>query len=251
MKNAAPSSNGQALKSLTLRERKFLDALFLTTPIFNEAEAARAAGFSKASCRVQAVKILTKYNVKMAIEARQLEHQNATGITRAEWLRKVRCLFDADVRKLFDAHNNPIDIPLLGDNEAMLIESFEVVEDFTNVKKANGSEHAVPAGYTKKIRLAKPKEILQFVGKVMGYIDGEEVDDSKVRRSLQVTFVSSRGNKMQLNIGPDGKRRLLETNERAEIPCWTLPQERNIAARLGVRFVKSVHNVASSEKVRN
>ncbi len=125
---------------------------------------------------------------------------------------------------------------MLGDNEAMLIEAFEVVEDFTKVKKRNGSEDAVPTGYTKKIRLAKPIDILQFVGKALGFFDGEEHDDSQVNGSLQVTFVDSDGYKMDWGTGPDGRRRLVETNERAEIVPDS-PQEENIAKRLGVRFV--------------
>lgn len=80
-------------------------------------------------------------------------------------------------------------------------EAFEVVEGFTKVKKVSGSEDAVRPGRRKRIRLAKSKEILQFVGKVMGHVDGEEEDNSKVSRSLQVTFISTLGNNMNLNIG--------------------------------------------------
>lgn len=143
------------------------------------------------------------------------------------------------MRKLFDPHGNPIDIALLGDNESMLIEAFQVVEDFTKVKDSKGGEQAIPAGYTKKIRLAKPMEILQFVGKAMGFVDGEEEDDSQVSRSLQVTFVSERGYKMQRNTGPDGRRKLVERNERAEIGP-DIPQEENIAKRLGCSFLNQL-----------
>lgn len=82
----------------------------------------------------------------------------------------MRRLFHGDVRKLFDTYGNPIDIPKLGDNEALMIEGFEVVEDFTKVKKNEiGEEQAECTGYTKKIKYTKPREALEFVGKALGY----------------------------------------------------------------------------------
>ena len=100
---------------------------------------------------VQTTRLLTKANLLLAIETRKKEHQEKLTITREEWMRKVPRLFDADVRKLYDMHNNPIDIPLRGDNEAMLIDGFNVVEDFTKVKQnQDGHEQAVCTGYTKR-----------------------------------------------------------------------------------------------------
>ena len=127
MKNAVPVPKGEGLKPLTFREQQFVEKYFETN--FNGAEAARLAGYSTKAAKVQAARLLTRANLLLAIDARKKEHQQKISISREEWMRKVRCLHDADVRKLFDAHNNPIDIPLLGDNEAMLIEGFDVVED--------------------------------------------------------------------------------------------------------------------------
>lgn len=165
------------LKPLTYRERKFVDALFLTTPVMNGAEAARAVGFSKASAPVLACRLLMKANVKTAIEARKVEIEQRNEITKAQWEHKVRRLFHGDVRKLFDDHGNPIDIPKLGDNEALMIEGFEVVEDFTKVKQnETGEEQAECTGYTKKIKYTKPREALEFVGKALGYyVDKKEL----------------------------------------------------------------------------
>ncbi|MBK5283031.1 MAG: terminase small subunit [Nitrospiraceae bacterium] len=158
------------LKSLTYRERQFVDALFLTTPVMNGAEAARAVGFSVASCRVQAVRLLTKDNVQAAIEQRKQEIEKKAEITRDEWLKKGRRFYHGDVRKLFDAHGNPINIPSLGDNEASLIEGFEMVEDFTKVKKnETGEEQAVCTGYTKKFKLVSPLRAHEYFGKILGY----------------------------------------------------------------------------------
>jgi phage terminase small subunit len=227
------------LKPLTLREEKFVDALFMNN--FNGADAARIAGFSKTGAKVQAVRLLTKANLRAEIEARKLQLREATGITCDEWMKKVRRLFDADVRKLLDEHNNPIDIPLLGDNEALIIKGFDVVEDFTKVKKnKDGTEQAVCTGYTKKVRLTEPKEILAFVGKVMGYIreDQEPDPDDKAKRSLRVTFVSPKGKQIQVSIGQDGQRRLVQVNEQPKGEPLPPEAPASIAKRLGVRFVK-------------
>ncbi len=239
MEHAGLAPKGEVLKPLTFRERKFVDAYFRTTPIFNGAEAARAIGCSEKSCRVQAVRLLTKDNVMAEIQARQVEYQQETQITRAEWLRKVRRLYDADVRKLFDAHNNPIDIPLLGDNEALLIEGFEVVEDFTKVKDNRGREQAVCTGYTKKIRHAKPKDVLAFVGKALGYMTDEPPEpEDQALKSLQIVFVNSKGERVDVNLNPS----------RAPL---TTPPPPEPDRPIGVKFVKSVDDVAGSDRLRN
>lgn len=205
MKKAVLAPKGEGLKPLTFREWKFVDKYFETN--FNGAEAARLAGYSKKAAKVQAARLLTRANLLFAIGARKKEHQQKISISREEWMRKVRCLHDADVRKLFDAHNNPIDIPLLGDNEAMLIEGFEVVEDFTKVKNnKDGHEQAVCTGYTKKIRYTKPKDVVEFVGKVMGYITDEapEPEDPSLK-SLTVVFVNSKGERVDVDLNAHRK----------------------------------------------
>jgi hypothetical protein len=119
---------------------------------------------------VLACRLLMKVNVKTAIAARKAEIELRNDVSKEQWEHKVRRLFHGDVRKLFDEHGNPIDISKLGDNEALMIEGFEVVEDFTKVKKnETGEEQAVCTGYTKKIRYTKPREALEFVGKALGY----------------------------------------------------------------------------------
>ena len=158
------------LKPLTIRERRFVEALFHTTPPLNGSEAARAVGVSVKSCRVQAVKWLTKSNIQAAVDKRKQEIEQQDKVTRDEWLKKGRRFYRGDVRKLFDAQGNPIDIPNLGDNEAALIEGFEVVEDFTKVKKnEEGTEQAVCTGYTKKFKLVSPIKAHEYYGKILGY----------------------------------------------------------------------------------
>ncbi len=156
-------------KRLTSREKRFVDAFFVTTPIFNGSEAARAVGFSEKSCRVAAVRLLTKDNIKAAIEQRKLEIEEASKITREAWLKKAERFYHGDVRKMFDDHGNVIDIPTLEDNEASLIAGFEVVEEFTQVEKADGKKGAEHTGYTKKFKLVDPLKAHEYYGKITGF----------------------------------------------------------------------------------
>lgn len=168
--NAAHIGNTEVMhRPLKLRERQFVDALFRTTPPMNGAEAARMVGVSVASCRVQASKWLTKSNIRAEIEKRRQELEKQSLVTREQWLKKMEHFFRADVRKMFDQFGNPIEIPQLGDDEAVLVEGFEFCEDFTKVKKGSGETDAVATGYTKRIKLTpRIKALLEF-GKVMGF----------------------------------------------------------------------------------
>lgn len=111
-------------------------------------------------------------------------------VTKAEWLEKMQAFFHADVRKMYDEFGNPIEVPKLGDNEALMIEGFEFCEDYTKVKKSDGSTDAVPTGYTKKYKLtSKLKAMLEF-GKVMGWYDDPADRDKGPTRIFIRTWVN-------------------------------------------------------------
>lgn len=89
--------------------------------------------------------------------------------TREQWIADGIRLYQGDVRKLFDEHGNAKDIPSLSDSEADCIEGFEVVEDFTKVAKNDGTEDAVPTGYTKKIKWTSRRNRHEYLGKALGF----------------------------------------------------------------------------------
>lgn len=93
-------------------------------------------------------------------------------ITREQWLKKMESFFHADVRKMFVGPGQPIEISELGDHEALMVEGFEVVENFEKV--GDKPEHV---GYTRKVKLTpKLKALLEF-GKVMGwYTEKKEIE---------------------------------------------------------------------------
>ena len=50
---------------------------------------------------------------------------------------------------------------------------------------------------------------------MMGYITDEPPEElNNINRSLQVTFISPQGNRMLVNVGADGKGRLIDTKEK-------------------------------------
>ena len=183
------------MKPLTIQQRKFVDALFTTTPPMNGSEAARAVGVSVKSCRVQAAKWLAKSNILAAVEERRAEIEKAlekkADITKESWVKKMQSFYYSDIRKMFDEFGNPIELPKLGDHEAAMIEGFEFCEDYTKVKKSDGSTDAVPTGYTKKYKLtSKLKAMVEF-GKVMGWCESEEdAIGNRPAVVLQVNFVN-------------------------------------------------------------
>lgn len=155
------------------------------------------------ACRVNAMsKIIARINELRAPVIQDVR------VTFADWTRKMEAFYFSDVRKMFDEFGNPIEIPQLGDHEAMMIEGFEFVEDYTKVKKADGQTDAVPTGYTKKYKLtSKLKAMLEF-GKVMGWCDGEGVTPGQggtAPVNIQVVFVQGQAPKAepkQINPAP-------------------------------------------------
>jgi hypothetical protein len=108
-------------------------------------------------------------------------------LTYARWLQEVDRVAIFDPRKLFDTHGNPIDIPALGDDEAAVIAGFEICEEFSG-KGAN----RVPVGYTRKFKLVDKLKALELAGKARKFMeqDDGESDESKLKKSIQVVFVS-------------------------------------------------------------
>lgn len=113
-------------------------------------------------------------------------------ITRERWLEHIASIIEADVRKMFDNHGNPIEITELGDNEALAIAGFEFYEDFEGK-----GESRKAVGYTKKFKLADRLRALELYGKaqcfyadkmVMTGPDGQPVE---VNNHITVEFVEA------------------------------------------------------------
>jgi phage terminase small subunit len=136
-----------------------------------------------------ASRIMVDSKVTARIQALMKPLVEECQVTREQWLKKMERFYNSDIRKLFDEFGNPKDIHTLGDNEAAMIEGFEVVEDFTKVKKAEtGEEQAVATGYTKKFKLTPTLKAMLEFGKVMGFYT-ERTEHSGVLTMKQLVSV--------------------------------------------------------------
>lgn len=164
---------------MTPRREKF--CLEMAKPKATQIQAYRAAfnakNMSRRAIDNEASKLMKVPEIAMRIQQLREPAAAKVQMAREEWLLEMEKLARGDVRKMYDAFGNPVEIPELGDNEAAMVEGFEFEEQFTKVKKAGGEEDAVPTGYIKKYKLTpKVKRLLEF-GKVMGwYKEKSEVE---------------------------------------------------------------------------
>jgi len=108
--------------------------------------------------------------------------------------------------------------------ERMSVEGFEFVEDFTKVKKANGTEDAIPTGYTKKFKTADRLKFAKAYGREMGYLHDEQLEaEDDALKSLTVIFVNSKGEPVDVNLRESPK------------PTRIIEHESSL---MGVKFVR-------------
>lgn len=163
----------QPKKTLTDKQKKF----FLEFPKdMNATKAAIRAGYSKKVARVQGcklVKMVRQYAKKKdnttdnKPASVQTSDQSLTEDTQQEYQRfltRLNHLAYGDVRRMFDQHNNAIDIPDLPDDVVPLIAGFEITEEF----EGRGSEKK-SIGFTKKFKLIDPLAAILALGKVRGF----------------------------------------------------------------------------------
>ena len=131
---------------------------------FNGTAAAIAAGYSEKTAAQQASRLLRK--VKHLIDARsdaalvkagavvvpdpETQRPRPSAIaTLGQTLRLVTAMAFGDVRKLFDNHGNPIEIPDLKRRHSLMVSGFEIEELFDGK-----GENRTKIGYVRKYKLA-------------------------------------------------------------------------------------------------
>lgn len=93
----ADQQNTSAPVDLTDQERIFIDEYFLCG--FNQSEAARKAGYSVKSARVQGHRLITRDNIRKEIERRFAEH----AMTANEAIARLASIARGDSNDLLDA----------------------------------------------------------------------------------------------------------------------------------------------------
>lgn len=141
---------------------------------------AKAKTINEEACRLRKnPKISARIEELMAPVIKEVQ------VTREQWLKKMESFFHADVRKMFVGPGQPVEISELGDHEALLVEGFEVVENFEKV--GDKAEHV---GYTRKVKLTQGlKRLIEF-GKVMGWYK-EQVEVGLDKLTLEELVLGS------------------------------------------------------------
>lgn len=127
---------------------------------------------NKKSLYERASRLMSQPKIKARIAELMAPVVAETRLTAERWQLELDRLALGDVRKLFDTHGNPLDIPALGDDEAPCIAGFEIVEEFSGTGKDR-----VPVGYTRKFKLVDKLRALELAGKTRGYyVEKKKID---------------------------------------------------------------------------
>lgn len=166
------------MAKITPKRERF--CLELVKPKMDQVSAYRAAfdcrKMKDATIHNEAYKLLLRPEISARVKELKALAAQAVVITRAEWLHKLKLVcFDSDVRKMFVGPGQPKEIHELDEAEAMLIEGFEVIENFQKV--GDKAEHV---GYTRKVKLASKVKALLELGDAMGFYEPDK--DKKPRR---------------------------------------------------------------------
>lgn len=145
---------------------------------------------SKKKINEKASELMAKGKIKGRIAELMAPAIAKVQLTREEWLDIGINMLRADVRKMFVGPGQPIEIAELGDNEAAIVEGYEVTENFAKV--GDKAEHV---GYTHKVKLTGKLKRWVEIGKAMQwYVEKVKVDET-------VEFVSPDFGKVEK---PDG-----------------------------------------------
>ena len=162
------ASNGKKTeKPLTFKQEAFCQGVVKG---LMQIEAYRAA-YNCSKTTQKSVTELASRAMKDVNLISRIKELRAPGLERvtknyAEWLQEVERVAFFDVRKLFDGHGNPIEVCDLSDDVAPAIAGFEIEEVFVGKKT---DETRVPAGYTRKYKLANKLQALELFGRATGF----------------------------------------------------------------------------------
>lgn len=151
---------------LTAKQEAFCRAI-ITEP---DQSAAYRSVYSTKNCTAKTVneaasRLMANCKVVARVAALQQAISAAALMEKQEWLERVTKIARADVRKMFDQHGNPVEIPDLDSNEAAAVAGFEFYEEFEGTE---GERKAV--GVTKKYKLVDRIRALELVGKAYRYL---------------------------------------------------------------------------------
>ena len=160
----APLPRTRGADGLTPQQSKFVRAYVVSR---NATQAAIEAGYSKATAVVQGSRLLTKVEVKKAVETATAEVTAKVavnmGISLERTLREIARIGYFDPRRMFKADGTPLAIHQLDDDTAAAIAGLDVQE----VYEGSGEDRRL-VGEIKKWKLADKKGALDMLMKHLG-----------------------------------------------------------------------------------
>lgn len=171
------------------------DSLLGQTQIEAYRGAYNCANMTRETIDTAAAHAMNDNQIITRIAALRLPAQEKFQKYREKWLFRLMGMAMADVRRAFDTHGNPIDIPDLPDDIAPSIAGYEQVEDFSG-----RGESRERVGYTKKVKLVPPLEAMKLFGEALGWIGGQGIGKFGVKaeikdrdRTIKIVLVKAEG----------------------------------------------------------
>ena len=161
-------------KGLNEREQRFVDA-YIGEAAGNATKAAELAGYSPKTARQLGSRLLTKVDIRDAVQARQTKRAEQADIDAVRVLKELARVGLSDVRKLFMADGSIKPIAQWDDETAAAVAGIDVVE------MAGGAKIGGPEGvqhvpmYTKKLKLWDKVSALEKVAKHLGMFEEKHV----------------------------------------------------------------------------
>ena len=195
-------SNGQngQTKHLTSDKEAFCQAMALhSTTDLNQSEVyAQTHDVStlnhKTICEM-ASRLMADSKIVARIEELRRPVVERFQVHHEAWLFRLMGMAFADVRRAFDTHGNPIDIPDLPDDIAPNVAGYEQVEDFSG-----RGESRERVGYTKKVKLIPPLEAMKLFGEALQWFPsnaggkfGVKAEIKDRDRTIKIELVRAEG----------------------------------------------------------
>jgi len=189
-----PGEKRKNYKPLTLKQEKFCQGLVMG---MSQVEAYKSAydttSSNQGSLETSAQSIASDPRIVLRVAALRLPAQEKFQKYREAWLFRLMGMAFADVRRAFDTHGNPIDIPDLPDDIAPNVAGYEQVEDFEG-----RGESRQRVGYTKKVKLVPPMEAMKLFGEALQWFPsqsggklGARVEIKDKDRSIKIELVKA------------------------------------------------------------
>lgn len=168
------------IQELTLTEKqiKFCEEYLID---LNATRAAKAAGYSEISAGVIGHETLTKPYIQEYLSKRQLELQEATGVTSKRVIEEYAKIAFFDLRKAYTVDGSLKSVSEFDDDTAGAISGIDIYEErITDV--ASGEN--ITIGTTKKIKLHDKIRALDSLGRHLGIFE----EDNKQREIAPPTI---------------------------------------------------------------